>query len=97
MAVALETLAAGEQPKQSTPKPTASRQSQAMVWALTTNCTDINQIAAQFGVTRRTVERWSQLRSLIDNLQHVDGRGPTAGFMTTNGVEGVSHDDDDWG
>jgi hypothetical protein len=87
IACAIETLA--EQPARKSRKgPRASKQSEAMVWAVTHQVTDNRVIADHFGVDPRTVRRWSQLQQLLDGLRlKVSPGEPNSGYHTTDGVE----------
>lgn len=93
---AVETMAKRPNENVAESGPKVSKQSEAIVWAMTTNTTSPSLIAAKFGVTTRTVHNWKQLKSLLDNLKQTSGgRGPVSGFRTAGG--GVEAVDDDWG
>ena len=68
--------------------PQASRQSEAMVWAVTNQVTSNSKIAKHFGVHPSTVRRWPELQTLLNGLRIQQEAGEVKrGFRTTHGVE----------
>lgn len=70
IAVAIEALAkpAARQSPASPFDVTISRESEAILWVLQTRTIKRSEIAARFGVSTRTVQRWKHLREVIDSL-----------------------------
>lgn len=88
IATAMERIADYHQGPQDRDEPKTSKQAQAMVWCVSTECTDVNRIAKRFNVSPRTVRRWTQLRALLDGMKmNVAHRDRASGYVSSQGVD----------
>lgn len=90
IACALEQIADQSRDTRDSDSPKVSRQTEALVWAITHQVSDNATIAKRFGVTPRTVRRWSDLQKYLNGMKYQESPGePRTGLYGASGWDGV--------